>query len=311
MLIVKYIDLNKLGYINYNQIQMFLYDFSKKNQFSIDIELKIITVNINKKKFSSANEYFMSDKFKEIVKNYQKITKKQHSILLKELCSSNKNITELYYYLTGKSGISTYDIRYLTDVIDGYLESDYYNKEKEESRLENEPKDNLTKSVWDEDQAEEKLPEQSVFEKALQNITLGDDGNLFINQLIKLIPNDCQKTIVKHIDKKRLGFVPFPDFISRCRDLFGIDINLNYKLCAQYLYKRFIKSPELVQSYLLEKINEKDILTYVTHDVLYNTFMYAFVNDKFLFEDFYEIYKEKKGKYAGMLKMHSFLQFLF
>ena len=311
MIIIKYIDFNKVGYINYNQIQMFLYDFSKKNQFSIDIELKIVTVNINKKKFSSASEYFMSDKFKEIVKNYQKITKKQHAILLKELCSSNKNRTELYYYLTGISGTSTYDIRYLTDVIDGYLESDYYNKEKEESTLEYEQKDNLIKSVWDEDQAEEKLPEQSVFEKALQNITLGDDGNVFINQLIKLIPNDCQKTIVKHIDKKRLGFVPFPDFISRCRDLFGTEINLNYKLCGQYLYKRFIKSPELVQSYLLEKINEKDILTYVTHDVLYNAFMYGFVNDKFLFEDFYEIYKEKKGKYAGMLKMHSFLQFLF
>ena len=311
MLLVKYIDYNKLGYINYNQIQMFLYDFSKRNQFSIDIELKIITVNINKKRFSSANEYFMSDKFKEIVKNYEKITKKQHAILLKELCSSNKNITELYYYLTSKSLTSTYDIRYLSDIIDGYLESDYYNKEKEESMYENEQKENMTKSVWDEDQAEEKLPEQSVFEKALQNITLGDNGNVFINQLIKLIPNDCQKTIVKHIDKKRLGFVPFPDFISSCRDLFGTEINLNYKLCGQYLYKHFIKSPELIQSYLLEKINEKDISTYVTHDAFYNAFMFGFVNDIFLFEDFYEIYKEKKGKYAGMIKMHSFLQFLF
>lgn len=89
----------------------------------------------------------MSDKFKEIVKNYEKITKKQHSILLKELCSSNQNRKELFYYLTGKSGISTYDIRYLTDFIDGYLESDYYNKEKEKSILEYELKDNKKKRM--------------------------------------------------------------------------------------------------------------------------------------------------------------------
>jgi hypothetical protein len=118
MVIIKYIDMNKLGFTNYNQMQMFLYNFSKKCQFSINLELKLITSNIYKKKYMSANEYFMSDKFKGVVKNYQKITKKQHVNLLKELCSSNKNRKELYYYFTRFSGSSTYDIRYLTDIID-------------------------------------------------------------------------------------------------------------------------------------------------------------------------------------------------
>ena len=100
---------------------------------------------------------------------------------------------------------------------------------------------------------------RKVFEKALQNINLGDDGNVFMNQLLKQIPNECQKTIARKIDKKGLGYVPFPDFISICRDIYGTDINLNYKLCGQYIYKKFIKSPELIQSYLLQRINETDI----------------------------------------------------
>ena len=303
--IIKNIDVNKVGFTNYNQIQMFLYNYSKKFTFSINIELKIITCNICKKKYNSANEYFMSDKFKGIVKNYQKITKKQHATLLKDLCSSNKNRKELYYYLTRLSSKPTYDIRYLTDIIDGYLEIDYYNKEYEDKK-----KKKSKKKVEEED-FDEKLPEKKVFEKALQNINLGDDGKVFMNQLLRQIPTDCQKTIIQLFDNSKLGYITFPEFINICRDIYGTEINLNYKLCGQYIYKKFIKDPKLIQSYLLEKVNKTDITTYLTYDVLYSSFMYAFVNDKFLFEDFYNIYKEKKGKYINMLNLFSFQQFIF
>ena len=309
MHIIKNLDDNKKGFINYNQIQMFLYNFSKKYKCSMNIELKLITCNIYKNKYKSGEEYFMNDEFKGIVKNYQKITKKQHFKLYKELCSSFENRKELYYYLTRLSGASTYDIRYVTDVIDGYLEMDYYNKEIYKQYEQTSKREKLNKSKKED--FNEKLPEKKVFEKVVQNINLGDNGNIFMNQLLRQIPEDCQKTIKNYYDYKHLGYLSFPDFINISRDIYGPDINLNYKLCAQYIYKKYIKSPELVQSYLLQKVNETDITTYLTFDIIYSNFMYAFVNDKFLFEDFYSLYKEKKGKYIGMLKLHSFQQFIF
>ena len=303
MFIIKYLDSNKAGFINYNQIQMFLYNFSKNNKFSINIELKLITCNLYKKKYSSANEYFMNDDFKGVVKNYQKITKKQHAAFFKELCSSNKNRKELYYYLTKLSRSPTYDIRHVADIIDGYLELDYFTKEKKRKKLKKiEPK---------EEDYEDKMPEQKVFEKALQNINLGDDGKVFMNQLLMQLPSDCQKAVSFKFDINRVGYIPYSDFINICREIYGTEINLNYKLCAQYIYKKFIKSPELIQSYLLKRIGAEDILTYISYDTLYSQFMYAFVNDKFLLEDFFNIYKERKGKHENMLKMHSFQQFIF
>ena len=305
--IIKNLDINKVGFINYNQLQMFLYNFSKKNKYSINIELKLITCNIYKKKYKSGDEYFMNNEFKGIVQNYQRITKKQHAKLFKGLCSSIKNRKELYYYLTRLSGASTYDIRYITDVINGYLEMDYNSIEINDQKNK---KEKATKSKTKED-FNEKIPEKKVFEKAVQNINLGDNGNIFMNQLLRQLPEDCQKTIKNYYDYRHLGYIQFPDFINISRDIYGTDINLNYKLCAQYIYKRYIKSPEFVQSYLLKKVNESDITIYLTYDIIYSHFMFAFVNDKFLFEDFYNIYKEKKGKYIGMLKLHSFQQFIF
>ena len=38
--------------------------------------------------------------------------------------------------------------------------------------------------------------------------------------------------------------------------------------------------------------------------------MFAFVNDKFLFEDFYNTYKEKKGEHQNMMKLHSLQLFI-
>ena len=303
MYIIKYLDSNKAGFINYNEIQMFLYNFSKNYKFSTNIELKLIACNIYKKKYSSASEYFMGDDFKNLIKNYQKITKKQHATLFSELCSSNKNRKELYYYLTSLSRSATYDIRHATDIIDGYLEMDYYKKPKKLKKSKKKRKK--------EEDYEDKIPEPKIFEKALQNISLGDEGKVFMNQLLRQLPSDCQKAISFKFDINRVGYVSYPFFINTCREIYGTDINLNYKLCAQYIYKKYIKSPELIQSYLLKRIKAEDILTYITYDTLYNQFMYAFVNDKFLLEDFFNIYKEKKGKHENMLKMHSFQQFIF
>ena len=296
--IIKYLDTNKFGFINYNQIQMFLYNFSDYYKFSINIELKLIASNIIKKGIFNANEYLMQDKFKDLIKNYGKITKKEHKILFNDLCSSIDNNINLYEYIVNIIGAKKYDIKIISDIIDGYMEFDYTKKIKKEKKID---EVNLV---------EGELPKKEVFEKVLQNINLGDNGYIFLNTILRQIPQSCQKTIRDKFDREKIGFISYPDFISICRDIYGTTINLNYKLCAQYIYKCFIKSPEMIQSFLLNKINETNILVYLTHDVLYNNFMFGFVNDKFLFEDFYNTYKEKKGEHMNMIKLHSLQQFI-
>ena len=300
MKIVKHLDSNRYGYINYNQIQMFLYDYSILDKYSLNIELKLIASNISKTGVLNADEYFMKDEFKGLIKKYEKIGKKEHNILFNNLCSSNKNKEMLYEYLINIKGTKKYDLKYITDIINGFLELDYYYPEKIK-------KEKVMDEVFI---YEEKLPKKEVFEKALQNINLGDNGYIFMNQILRQIPKTSQKTVIKKFDKAKKGYLSFPEFIKISRDIYGTDINLNYKLCAQYLYKHFIKSPELIQSYLLKRVNETNILVYLSYEVLYNNFMFAFVNDKFLFEDFYNTYKEKKGEHQNMLKLHSFQLFI-
>ena len=298
MKLIKYLDSNKYGFINYTQMQMFLYDFSDIYKYSINIELKLIASNIFLKGYLTAIEYFMRDEFKDIVKKYDKITKKEHNILFNDLCSSNENKKKLYEYIINITGTKKYDIKLISDIIDGFLELDFTKKIKKEIKIEEENK------------LEGKLPKKEVFEKVLQNINLGNNGYIILNPLLRQIPIASQQAIKDKFDKNKIGFISFPDFIKISRDIYGTNINLNYKLCAQYIYKCYIKSPELIHSFILNKISEKNILTYITYDNLYNNFMFAFVNDKFLFEDFFNSYKEKKGEHLNMLRLHSFQQFI-
>ena len=299
MKIIKHLDTYKLGYIDYTQIQMFLYNFSSSDKFSINIELKLIASNISKTGVINASEYFMKDEFKDLIKSYDKISKKEHNILFNDLCSSNKNKKELYEYLINISEGKTYDIKYISDIIDGFLELDYYDPKKIEKA-----------KIQEISLIEGKLPKKEIFEKALQNINLGDKGYIFMNEILRQIPKSSQITIRNKFDKDKIGFISFPDFIKISREIYGTEINLNYKLCAQYIYKCFIKSPEKIQSYLLQRINETNILIYLTYEMAYNNFMFAFVNDKFLFEEFFNTYKEKKGEHQNMLKLHSLQQFI-
>ena len=300
MKIIKHLDNNKIGYINYSQIQMFLYDFSIIYKYSLNIELKIISSNISKKGILNADEYFMKDEFKDLIKKYEKIGKREHNILFDELCSSNKNQKELYEYLINLSSSKKYDLKLVSDIINGFLELDYEDPRKMKRE----------KKIKEENILEERPPKKEVFEEVLQNINLGNNGYVLMNQLLRQIPEKNQKTIRNKFDRNRIGYLPFPEFIKICRDIYGTNINLNYKLCAQYLYKKFIKSPELIQSYLLKKINETNILVYLSYEVLYNNFMFAFVNDKYLFEDFYNSYKEKKGEHQNLVKLHSLQLFI-
>ena len=295
--IISSIDEDKIGVINYSQLQIFLNNYSNKNHFSGLLEIQIIACNIYKHNFTKSKQYFK--KFKNKI-NAQQIDKKQHNIILSHLCSNKNNKRRLYNYLTKITKSNDYNLKLLTNKIDNYLvfESSFISEINEEEEEKNSEEEDLG------------LPDKTTLENALKLINLGKKGNISMNELLLKIKKGYRKSLSEKIDKRHLGYITFPNFISKCRKIYGIDINLNYKLCAQYLYKVFIIDPSQVQNFILQKTKKTNINTYLDKKEIYNDFMFAFCNDKFLFESFYLVYCEKKGKQKNKLNLNSMLLFI-
>ena len=298
MNIISCIDDTKSGFVDYIQLQLFLNDYSNFKDFSPLLEIEIIACNLSVNNVSKSEEYFKQ--FKKI-KNFQEIKKKQHSILLNNLCSSKENETKLFHYLINLNGNKFYDFKLLTNKLDYLLLKDKSLTRRVKNR---------TKK--DEDEEENLgMPDKTIVENALKLINLGPKGSVSMSELLLKIKKGYRKSLSEKIDKKKEGFIAFPNFINKCREIYGTEINLNYKLCAQYLYKVFISSPEKVEQYILQKTGQKVINTCIDKNEIYNNFMFAFCNDKYMFEAFYLIYSEKKGKYKYKLNLKSMILFIY
>ena len=299
MYIVSCIDEDKKGYVTYPQLQLFLNNYSSDdNNFSALLEIQIIACNIYSQNFTKLEKYFK--KIKK-VKNFEEMSKKQHNSLLSKLCSNKNNKAKLFKYFTDITKNNFYDLKLLTNKINCLLEIDNnkINEIKEEDKDMDSEEENLG------------LPDKTTFENALKLINLGHNGFVSMNELLLKLKKGYRKSLSKKIDKKQEGYISFPNFIKICRKIYGTEINLNYKLCAQYLYKVFIKSPNQVKNFILKKACQTNINTYLDKSDVYNNFMFVFCNDKFLFETFYLIYNEKKGKYKNKLNLNSFLLFIY
>ena len=301
MSIINDLDPNKTGIISYDQIEMFIYEYvlDKNNKFSLKLEIKYIASNILQSNFNSANDYFNDPKFQSEIENYNNITKEENRILLKDVGSSNKNKDELFDELCKKcENKNGYNIDILCDLINGYIiECIDYEDFDEDFYEENEEKI-------------ETIPEKKIIEEMMRNIGIGNKGKISMYEILKNIKKENRKSIIKMIDKKQIGFVDFIKLINKLREIYGTEINLNYKLCAQYVFKVFINKPELIDDYILSKFEIDDINNYVTKKTLYSKFMFAFANDKFLFETFYTIFKEKKGQNEGNINLQNLSKFI-
>ena len=298
--LISCIDENKTGIVDYIQLQLFLNNYcNENNNFSSLLEIEIITCNIYKKNYINSKKYFK--KFKK-VKNFSEINQKDHNTILAKVCSNEANKKELFKYLINISKKSCYNIKLLTNKIDGLLQLEAFING-----------DNNKANKKDDDSEEENLglPDKTIVENALKLINLGKKGNLTMNELLLKMKKGYRKTFSEKIDKKQEGFISFPNFIKKCRKIYGTEINLNYKLCAQYLYQVYILSPTKVKEFILQKANKTNINTYLDRSEIYNNFMFAFCNDNYLFESFYLIYCEKKGIYKNKLNLNSMLLFIY
>ena len=294
MTIISCIDINKTGIIDYTQLQIFLNNFSNKEKFSPLLEIEIIATNLYKKNYIKSEKYFK--KHKKL--KHKEIKKKQHNSLLSDLCSNKNNMEKLYNYFINITKENSYDLKLLTSKIDYLLENDLY-----VNRNNNENNDYEEEDLG--------IPDKRTVENALKLINLGDKGSISMNELLLKMKKGYRKSLSEKIDKKHEGYISFPKFIKKLRKIYGTDINLNYKLCAEYLYKAYIMSPDKVKNYLLQKSGQTNINTYLNKKEVYSNFMFAFCNDKFLFESFYFVYQEKKGKNKNKLNLNSFLLFIY
>ena len=300
------LDEKKTGMISYLQLEIFIYQYSIdiKNKFSSILEMEFISSNIIKEGYNNANNYFSQSKFKNQIKNPETITRIEHNIILYNITSSNNNRNELYDLICKKEGKEKgYSLNYLCDWINSFIiESGHFEKK-------------ITGDISDNDDISidfNNLPSKNLIEKAMNEINLGLKGKISLNEFYMKFPIENRVWLIKIFDKEKKGFMAFPNFINQLREIYGVNIDLNYKLCAQYLYLNFIKSPENVVSYILDKseCNNNDIYTYMTYDQVYSNFIFAFANDKFLFRIFYNIFNEKKGKWINMINLSQFVKFL-
>ena len=294
------LDEKKEGIISFPQLQFFLNNFSEQNNFSPLLEIEIIAIKLFAKNISNVKKYFR--KIKNI-ENFKEIKINNHKKILKNLCSNSQNTENLYNYLTEENKKNYYNINNLVNKIEFFL------KEKNEELILEENESNKK----DEEDEEENLgmPDIPIIEESLKLINLGPKGYVSLSELLLKMKKGYRKSFSEAIDKNKTGYISFPDFIKKCRKIYGTEINLNYKLCAQYLYKAYILEPKQIKNFVLKKANQKNINSYLEKKDVYNNFMFAFCNDKFLFENFYNVYCEKKGKYKNKLNLNSLLLFIY
>ena len=291
--IVLFIDNKKKGIIRYEQIQKFINKYCLT--FSELLELQIIACNISKYNYIDTESYFKQNKFEDVIKEEKSVNIKEHNIILNGICSNDTNKERLFFYIS-KNG-DNYNLEKLIDLLNYYLELDPSIK----NRKIIEEEGNIDNDI---------LPNKSMVENILKEINLGLNGNISLNEFIMKFKKKYRKEMISKLDYNKKGYISFPKFINKLIEIYGTDIDLNYKLCAQYLFLKYIKYPDNIREFILKKVNASIIQTYLSYKEVYNNFMFAFCNKKTLFETFYMIYKEKKGKHIEMLNLANLEQFI-
>ena len=171
---------------------------------------------------------------------------------------------KLFNYLAKNGKI--YDLEYFINLLNMYFELDPI---QTNGRL---LINNSKISESDDDVNEDILPNKSIIEQVLKNINLGEKGIFSMNEFIMKFKRKYRKKLLEKIDKNKKGFITFPEFIKNCIEIYGTNIDLNYKLCAQYLYKKYIKEPSNIQNFLLDKAKQSFINSYLTYEKCYILF---------------------------------------
>lgn len=281
MKIIEQIDKNKNGVVSFEQLQMFLYENSKKDKFSYLLELKnimskLISNNLIK---GRSEEYFYSSSKAEFVRNYSIVTKEDHEFLFKEL---NDNITTLNFFydniLMKQGSTKGYNMKILCEELNYFSDS-----------VDSFPVD---ESIL--------LPNVYVIEEILQNIHLGMNGKISIFELSRKLKESQRALFSKEIDKEKNGALTLKELINQLRKIYSDEINISKHLISEYIcYKNSFEGDnkkEKIIHYIKEKLEIDQIYGIQIYKVeFFNKFKEDFLEDELLFEKFCSFYELKKG----------------
>ena len=281
MKIIEQIDKNKLGLVSFEQLQMFLYENSKKDKFSYLLELKnimskLLSNNLIKGK---SEEYFFSSSKEEFVRNYSNITKEEHEFLFKELNDNTATLSFFYDSILMKQGSTKgYNMKTLCDELNYFSDS-----------IEVFPVD---ESIL--------LPNVYVIEEILQKIHLGMNGKISIFELSRKLKENQRALFSKEIDKDKNGSLTLKELINQLRKIYSHEINISIHLISEYIcYKNSFEGEnkkEKIIQYIKEKLDVDLIYDTQIYKVeFFNTFKEDFLEDELLFEQFCSFYELKNG----------------
>lgn len=304
-ILIETIDKTKIGYISYPKLQSILRKYGTKERFSPIIEFQHIASKLlHEKELVNVNSYFLNNNLYNNIKNINCVKHKEHDILLQNLFSSNEVKFYLFDYLCKKSqNTDGYRLDILISLIEQfYLPSKY---------IINIPLSELNRMKKERSGVDISLTIKDI-EEAIKNISLGNKATIAVIDILHNIHNDKRNEAALLIDPNKKGFIRYSTFIDEMRSAYGNAINLNIKLCAQYVFKLYIKQPDKISEFIIAKsrLTNKNLDIYVSHDTFYSNFFFAFVNDHVLFETFYMIYKEKKGEHKDLLNLRTFYNFI-
>ena len=304
-IIFNVLDQTHCGFISYTELQELLRKYGTKEKFSSLIEFQFMASELLKEEqLLTVNCYFNQDALKDKIQNVNCISKNEHDLIIDNLVTSNNVKFNLFEYLCKKShNVQGYSLNILISLIE-----QFYVPEKIKSNISINEINRMN---------EEKLGGNisltiKEIENAIMKISLGEKGSIAVFEFIKYIPENKRSEAAFFIDRNQCGFVEYPFFVSYLREAYGNSINLNVKLCAQYMYKQFIQNPNQINEFIISKLQipHKNIDIYVSRDTFYSNFVFGFANDKTLFETFYMTYKEKKGGKKGLLNLRAFYNFI-
>lgn len=336
--ILKHIDSDKTGVLEYKNINQFLIKFSKNYKFSSDLFFKEISAIIDKTKLPTFEYLIKEAKFSNIYQLNDKINYYEHNAFFFEKMKFNFELSDfIFVYLSENSsqgnlkkqnekfnfyGEEGYSFDKLVKNIDFYRmkipENKKILKKKFVRTIENTMK--IDKIYEDEEKLKRffgTLNEKQNVGNVFNGLFVSDYLSISVYELFRLLKNEYKEIVaadsaikfLKILDKEKKGFIKYKNFYELIKENELVDISLIVDLQIRYLAIKINKEykANFENFFNFKNTNKNEFLTNEEFKLKFNL---DFFKDDILMKTFFEKIKETKGKYSNMLSIQNFNDYL-
>jgi Ca2+-binding EF-hand superfamily protein len=328
------LDQSRHGFIYYENLQNFLYENSRREKFSILLEIKKMASAIDQLEIKRNDEvvyvqrtsldYFSNLNLPTQINNYNLIKKNEHFVLTDRLCSNQRMKEEIFQFLCRESGNNNgYDITLLCEMIDihrdiNLMMENTFNIINSQGIDEEETFNEIINEIQSLLNSNKSLN----FDKFLEKINLGEKGELSVIEIIKNFSLNLDKNkisiFIRSLDKNKTGSIPYPDFHYKLKDLFKDKYIGNINLNAKFIFLNFIKEEfnSDIKNFIFSKLStinnsiNQGLNQLLTKENFSSLLLDLYFNDILLFNQFFNFYSEKSMKNKGMINLQKFYEYI-